>query len=429
MASTRPSVNELIQNARENKIPLSDSEIFTLKNAAPSSQVRKWIARFPSKQDAHSNTAPTLLEQQSITDQQLSLLSKYEKDSPSTRTRHLNTLHQTQQLSSQHIYHTNVAKVAELQDELRQRLASAEKRRQQLRTEATRTLARFDEVFNLLQGRLSELRGNASIGPQGQESTSPPSSSITANSANADTERIEKLLTVLENDTVKEIKDRLDQVYLDALQHTPTNPKPGPPVQTEDEIALESLESEIDTLYTELPALAAMSVNHIHGRPLRRAMGEQKAMREQYREDMLSNTREMLGRMMREMESLQRGIETCWSEEVVLGRMLGYVGRIGEKVGKAPSISISKNPENGAHGIVEGDCTGGMEAKEDLGGKEHELMVKKMQQTLGQRKAAVELLVQAVDGMSDGMNDGEEEVRVFEKRVDVIKDKIAEAAR
>jgi hypothetical protein len=429
MANTWPSINKLIQSARENNIPLSEPEIFTLKHAAASSQLGKYIAGFRSKQDAHSDAIPVPSESQSVTDQQLYLFSKYQTDTTSTPTRHLNTLYQTQQLSSQHTYHTNVAKVAVLQDELHQRLTSAEKRRQQLRTEATRTLACFDEIFHRLRARLSDLYGNASTAPQGQDFTSLPSSSITTIPDNVATERVEKLLTVLERDTVQEIKDRLDHIYLDALQHPPSSPKPDPSAQIADENVLETLKAEIDTLYTEIPALASMAVSHLHGRPLGRATGEQKTMRKQHRGEALLETKEVLERMTREMECLQRGIEECWSEEIVLGQMLEYVGRIAERVGKASSVWVSKSAMDGVRGIGQGDRSGGMETEEDLGGEEHDSMVKKMQQILGQRKAAVELLVQAADGMSDGIIDSVEEVRAFEKRVDVIKDKMTEAAR
>ena len=128
------------------------------------------------------------------------------------------------------------------------------------------------------------------------------------------------------------------------------------------------------------------------------------------------------------MEGLQRGIEECYSEEVVLGRMLGYVGRIERRVGTAPSVSMSMSAADEGRGWGGGSGPGEMEVMEvmeDSRGEEHDLVVEKMQSTLRMRKDAVDLLAQAVEDMAEGMNDSEEEVRAFEKRVDVIKDRMA----
>lgn len=470
MASNPSPLAQILKAARENDIHLSETDIRTLKNAPPTSKLGEWVNDFPSQHkdntDTYTLTRPSqpnsktpLSTQRSILEQQASLLSAHAKIHFSTATGssrgfqahgdRISTLRRKYESQSQHAYHTNVARSAEIRDDLRRRAAGVEKRRAELHADVTRTLKKFDAVLGDLRLEIDALALDDSGLDVGLGETKGSGGTPTRQRAtDSDMERMEKLFKVLEKETTKELKDRLDTVYLTAL-NSPLHDVSAAHVdenggvdqhQTEEkrEGDLRNLRAEIDMLYTEISPVAAMVVDSAHGKPLRRALHLQREAQRKRRNATLLQTKGRLEMMTATLEDLRRRVEENRSQGVVLKRMLGWVQRLEREVekmpsrtllGKAADLSARARDTRDDEGYI-GDEMGRLDLNDDSGQKkEEEVVVNKMREVVYQRRQAVDDLIRAVDYKSDEMRAKEEEVRGLEQRIIVVKEGLTRVTR
>lgn len=283
-------------------------------------QLQTAIASLQASTHKLQTQTETLTKQKAILTQHPQSLPSHQPRTASP----LTSLQRKQATQSQQTHLLNAAKLSTLKSHLQTRLSQLEKQAKSFPPITTEQVNTHDRLLSDLETQVNATSSYAFH----------PTSEIA---------RAELLLQALENAQVHALKDRLDQIYLENLYPPPADSPFKPPHEGDDAAnpnpsanLLATLKAEIQSLHTEIPAVAAMQIAATHGNPLRLALGDIESAQTTHTQSVLRQTRARITALTDSLDALTMAVRENGSQRHVINRMLGYLEGI-EREATTPS--------------------------------------------------------------------------------------------